>query len=29
MLSLQENAAFQKVNLIEMFTLTQGYVHFD
>jgi hypothetical protein len=27
--SLHENVAFQKANLIEVFTLTKGYVHFD
>jgi hypothetical protein len=27
--ALQENMAFEKDNLIELSTLTQGYVHFD
>jgi hypothetical protein len=27
--TLQKNVIFQKANLIEMSTLTQGYVHFD
>jgi hypothetical protein len=27
--ALQENMAFEKDKLIEMSTLTQGYIHFD